>query len=1141
MILKVEEIEKRGQKAAELAQQLYQASLEEMTPAEKKERTKLHLLIQEPNSMAFIRELTDRAFRSHNTWKVAKTVRNLLQRYGEPKGISWVEKLYFKLFYQLSPFFAPLLVPPLKVFAKAQAERVILPGERGPLKHHLEKRKKEGVRVNLNRLGEAILGEEDATDRLETYLQDLKDPEIDYISVKLTTLYSQVSVLDFDKTISILEKPLRALYRVALDKGKFVNLDMEEWRDVELTKKLFIDILNEEEFRNLEAGIVLQSYLPTALSDLEELIEFAKNRKGAPIKIRLVKGANLGMETIESSKKGWPLAAYDNKTEVDANFIVLLEKALQKEHAPYLKIGVGSHNLFTIAYALLLRKERGLEQMVSFEMLEGMNEPVRRVVQKMAGDMLLYCPVAKKEDFHTAFAYLIRRLDENTGDQHFLRTYFEENGLEVEKERFFESLKKIPTLKIGSFRTKPVPTATDRFENVPDTDFTLEKNRDWIVQHLEAFLKEGPRDVPSLIGGKIIEDERDRLPRVDPSFPSLTLYHVVLATAADGERAVQIVKQAQKEWSLVPFEEKADKIKNVANLLRKRRGELIAAIVADGAKTVQEADGEISEAIDFAEYYIQTAREWNVKDQTPKGVVLVASPWNFPLSIPSGGIIAALLAGNGVVFKPSLETPLVGWRLAQVFWEAGVPKDLLAFVVGLDETLGTSLIQNREVNMVVLTGATQTARHMASLRPGLDLAAETGGKNSLIVTALADRDAAVRDIVASAFSHSGQKCSALSLLILEEEVYRDPQFRKQLVDAARSLKVGSPWSFSTKVPPLITSPSEHLKRALTSLDEGEEWLLKPERDQENPNLFSPGIKIGVKEGSYSHQTELFGPLLSVMKAKNLDHAITIANGTPYGLTAGLHTLDEEEKTRWIKQIRAGNLYINRPITGAIVRRQPFGGCKASHYGIGSKAGGPNYISLFFHWNDKEDRQEPKGSVKKWLPLKDSLPSIDQSLFESSIKSYQYWWESHYSQMVDPSQVKGEENLFGYVPHQLMVVRVEDGDRLVDPFRFLALCQMAGVRVELSVAPERKETLASFSVKEIYVETQEQFIQRMGKGSPRRVRLFSPAGEDLLKNLAKTGSFLVSGPVPQSGKAAFLSVLREVAISSETHRYGSIMK
>ncbi len=414
----------------------------------------------------------------------------------------------------------------------------------------------------------------------------------------------------------------------------------------------------------------------------------------------------------------------------------------------------------------------------------------------------------------------------------------------------------------------------------------------------------------------------------------------------------------------------------------------------------------------------------------------------------------------------------MGWRLAQVFWEAGIPKNLLAFVVGLDETLGTSLIQNREVNMVVLTGATQTARHMASLRPGLDLAAETGGKNSLIVTALADRDAAVRDIVASAFSHSGQKCSALSLLILEEEVYRDPQFRKQLVDAARSLKVGSPWSFSTKVPPLITTPSEHLKRALTSLDEGEEWLLKPERDQENPNLFSPGIKIGVKEGSYSHQTELFGPLLSVMKAKNLDHAITIANGTPYGLTAGLHTLDEEEKNRWTKQIRAGNLYINRPITGAIVRRQPFGGCKASHYGMGSKAGGPNYISLFFHWNDKEDQQEPKGSVKKWLPLKDSLPSNDQPLFDSSIKSYQHWWESHYSQMVDPSQVKGEENLFGYVPHHLMVVRVENEDRLVDPFRFLTLCQMAGVRVELSVAPERKEALTPFAVREVYIESKD---------------------------------------------------------------------
>lgn len=1020
---------------------------------------------------------------------------------------------------------------------------MILPGERGALRAHLEKRKKEGVAINLNRLGEAILGEEEAQDRLETYLQDLKEPEINYISVKLSALYSQVNALDFDKTLASLETPLRALYRAALERGKFINLDMEEWRDVELTKKLFIRLLNEEEFKELSAGIVLQSYLPTAQKDLEELIAFAKERQGAPIKIRLVKGANLGMETLEASKRGWPLATYDNKTDVDTNFIALLEKALQKEHASYLKIGIGSHNLFTIAYAVLLRKERGLEEMVSFEMLEGMNEPVRRIVQAIAGGILLYCPVANKEDFHTAFSYLIRRLDENTGDDHFLKTFFEEKGLEGEKSRFLESLKRITDLKTGSNRIQnrfdiPLQPKSEKFENEADTDFTLSQNREWIVNHLELFLKEGGRDIPSLIGGKIIEEERDRLPRFDPSFPGLPLYNVMLATAADGERAVQVVKKAQKEWQKLPFEERAAKIRRVAQILRARRGELIAAMVADGGKTVQEADGEISEAIDFGEYYLQRAREWNVESQTPKGVVLVASPWNFPLSIPSGGIFASLIAGNGVIFKPSLETPLVGWRLAHAFWEAGIPKELLAFVVGLDETLGSSLIQNTDVNLVVLTGATDTARHMVNLRPGIDLAAETGGKNSLIVTALADRDLAVRDIIASAFSHAGQKCSALSLLILEEEVYRDANFRKQLIDATRSLKSGSPWSLSTNVPPLISSPSEHLKRALTSLDEGEEWLVKPERDGENPNLFSPGIKIGVKEGSYSHQTELFGPLLSVMRAKNLDHAIAIANGTPYGLTAGLHSLDDEEKKRWIKQIRAGNLYINRPITGAIVGRQPFGGCKASHYGIGSKAGGPNYISLFFHWQDKPDTLFSEAD-KKWNGLKNLLPNEDKGLFDQSLTSYQREWESHFSKMVDPSKVLGEDNLFGYLPHHLMVVRVESGDRLVDPLRFMALCQMAGVPIELSVTPDKKEIFSKISVRELYVESEEQFTQRMGKGSSRRLRTFSSPAEPLLKSLAKTGSFLVSGQVPASGRAAFLPVLREVSISSETHRYGHL--
>jgi len=1137
--------EERGELSAKIAEKLYQASMKGMSRREKREMKKLHLLIKEPNDMAFVRELTDRAFRSKNPWKIARAIRSLIQKYGVPQGISFIEKLFFKFFYRTSSLFAPLLVPPLKGFAKAQADRVILPGEKGALKTHLERRKKEGVSINLNRLGEAILGEEEAQDRLETYLQDLKEPEINYVSVKLSTLYSQVNVLDFEKTLASLEKPLRELYRLALEKGKFINLDMEEWRDVELTKKLFIRLLSEEEFRNLSAGIVIQSYLPTAQKDLEDLIAFAKQRQGAPIKIRLVKGANLGMERIEASKREWPLATYDDKTDVDANFIHLLELALRKENARYVRVGIGSHNLYTIAYALVLRKERGIEEMVSFEMLEGMNEPVRRVVQSIAGGMLLYCPVAKKEDFHTAFAYLIRRLDENTGENHFLKTFFEEKGLDEERERFFESLRRVDKIKKGSNRTQnrfdvPVIPSADHFENEADTDFTLPQNREWIVNHLELFLKEGGRDIPSLIGGKIIQEERDRLPRFDPSFPGLPLYNVMLATASDGERAVQAVKKAQQEWIQIPFEERALKIRRAVQALRAKRGELIAAMVADGGKTVLEADGEISEAIDFGEYYLHTAREWNVEAQEPKGVVLVASPWNFPISIPAGGIFAALIAGNGVVFKPSLETPLVGWRLALAFWEAGIPKELLAFVVGLDETLGSSLVQNPDVSMVVLTGATDTARHLVNLRPGLDLAAETGGKNSLIVTAMADRDLAVRDIIASAFSHTGQKCSALSLLILEEEVYRDQKFRRQLVDAARSLKVGSPWNLATKVPPLIGSPSEHLKRSLTSLDEGEEWILKPKRDNENLHLFSPGIKIGVKEGSHSHQTELFGPVLSVMRAKNLDHAIAIANGTPYGLTAGLHSLDEEEQRKWTKQIRAGNLYINKPTTGAIVRRQPFGGCKASQYGLGSKAGGPNYISLFFRWQDKGEALEERElseQMKSWL----TLPVEDEKAFEESLKSYQYWWNTHFSQCEDPSNVLGEENLFGYVPHSLMVVRVESSDRLIDAFRFLALCQLAGTPVELSVSPDRKDLFSKIPVRQLYVENEEAFIQRMGKGASRRLRIFGQPTEPLLKSLAKTTSFFVSGPVPVSGRAAFLPVLREVAISSETHRYGHLDK
>lgn len=275
-----------------------------------------------------------------------------------------------------------------------------------------------------------------------------------------------------------------------------------------------------------------------------------------------------------------------------------------------------------------------------------------------------------------------------------------------------------------------------------------------------------------------------------------------------------------------------------------------------------------------------------------KGVVVVVSPWNFPIAIPCGGVAAALAAGNTVILKPASDTVLVGWELCQCFWRAGVSKKALQFVPCSGGKEGRELVNHPKVSSVILTGGTETALAMLSANPRLNLYAETGGKDATIVTAVSDRDQAIKHILHSSFSHAGQKCSATSLLLLQDEVYDDPEFRRALCEATQSLKVGSAWELDTKMGPLIRPPGGDLDTALKVLEPGEEWALMPQPVEGNPNLWTPGIKYGVRPGSYTHITEFFGPVLAVMRFAKLSEAVSLVNQTGYGLTSGLERLDE---------------------------------------------------------------------------------------------------------------------------------------------------------------------------------------------------------------------------------------------------------
>ena len=1165
--------EVRKKKAIELARYMLQEANRVQTRKDKAQQAQLARMMQDPQGKAFTTEMTDQGFRSQQTQRVANQMNHLLDNYGVPSYVSAWKKLELSAFRTLSPLLHKVLVPLATSALRKETAAVILPGEPAALSYHMHKRRRQGVRLNLNHLGEAILGEEEAARRLRVYLEDLTRDDIEYVSIKISTIYSQIHLLGWRKTLEVVKERLRQLYTACLHHTfvradgtrvpKFVNLDMEEYRDLHLTKELFQEVLQEPAFHSLSAGIVLQAYLPDSYELQQQLTQWALARVakgGAPIKIRIVKGANLAMEQVEASLRGWPQAPYRQKMEVDANYKRMVEYACDARHTKAVHTGVASHNLFDIAYAMLLRAENRVEAAVSFEMLEGMAEPLRNVVQQLTGSILLYCPVAKQEDFQSAVAYLIRRLDENTGPENFLRHAF---GLmpqtpawdqqQAQFEAAFAQREEVSAEPRRS-QNRLLPPALrgfqDAFENEPDTDFSLPQNRLWAQNIMVQFQNQTFAPIPLVIDGQEIHQEVPQGAGTDPSCPQHTAYTYSLATWSQVDRALQTAKIKEKVWGQVSTKERNQMLTAVANNLRLHRGELCGVMMRDGGKTFLEADPEVSEAIDFADYYRTNPEElFAQKDLQfkPKGTVLVAPPWNFPISIPAGGILAALATGNCVIFKPAPETVLCGWLLANLFWEAGVPKDVLQFINCVDDPVGSQLVADPRVSALILTGATSTARLFKRLNAKVDLYAETGGKNAMIITALSDRDLAIKDLVQSAFGHAGQKCSATSLAILEAEVYDDPWFQRQLQDAVRSLKVGSVWDPATKVNPLIRPPGKELLRGLTTLEPGEHWLVQPQCDANNPNLWSPGVKWGVQPGGFTHQTELFGPVLGVMRAENLAHAIELANGTPYGLTTGLHSLDSREQALWKKHIVAGNCYINRTTTGAIVQRQPFGGCKASSFGTGAKAGGPNYLVQLLHVVQKSLPAVDESAhelLKQFAPAATVLPEDEHSLWRASLQSYAYFG-SQFHHDTDPAQIVGQDNLFGYRPFQDVVYRIQLQDSLLDMLRIFAAAYAAACPLQVSYNPAdvhgflEEEWLQQLGSFRIVQETEQQFCNRVRTQGFSRIRLASPAKEALYQAASHSASTLITAPVLANGRIELLYYVREVSFSIDYHRYGNL--
>ena len=834
----------------------------------------------------------------------------------------------------------------------------------------------------LDLLGEATVTEAEADHVQKQYLELIaglthdvnrlpEEPDIDRddrgpiprvnVSIKLSALFSQFDPIDPAGTSRSVLKRLRPILRLAKETGAFVNFDMEQYAFKDATLHIFREVLSEPEFRDWpHVGIAIQAYLRDTEADLATLRDWARER-GTPVWVRLVKGAYWDYETVIAAQQGWPVPVWTRKWESDACYERCTDFLL--ENVDWLVPAFGSHNVRSLAHALASAELRGVpKRRFEIQMLYGMADPIKEAIQSLGYRVRIYTPYG---ELLPGMAYLVRRLLENSSNDSFLRASFAEGIPEEELLMNPVDVGARITTTNGTPKPQGRPTVSlPPFCNEPLKDFSREETRTAMREALAEVHAQFGKTYPLVINGDALESS-DTIASLNPSNTSEVVGRAVAATKEQATVAIEAASAAFEAWRRTPVSERAALLRGVAEQFRQRRFELSAWIVYESGKPWREADADVAEAIDFCEYYATEMQrlanpqrrdvpgEENAYFYEPRGVAVVIAPWNFPLAILTGMATAALVAGNTVILKPAEQSSVIAAKLMECLEAAGVPKGVVHFLPGRGEEIGPTLVQHPKVALIAFTGSLKVGlaiNEQASRTPGGQMhvkrvIAEMGGKNAIIVDSDADLDEAVRGVIDSAFGYAGQKCSAGSRAIVLEPIY--DHFLARLIEAARSLTVAPADDPGCAVGPVIDA--EARDRILAAIAKGKgEARLAFAADigtlAETGCFVGPHIFAEVPETSSLAQEEIFGPVLAVLKAKDLDDALGIANGTPYALTGGVYSRSPVHLDRVKQEFRVGNLYVNRKCTGALVDRQPFGGFNLS--GIGSKAGGPDYLLQF---------------------------------------------------------------------------------------------------------------------------------------------------------------------------------------------------
>ncbi len=872
---------------------------------------------------------------------------------------------------------AGLMAKTIRSNIEGMAKQFIIGENTSDAMKNLKKIRKDGFAFTVDILGEATVSEIESEAYLNQYMELLaalkkehsswpalgvgeRDwghaPKVN-ISVKPTALFSQASPKDFEGSVRGIQDRLATILRKVKEMNGFMRIDMEQYKFKDITLEVYRRLRSSEEFRDYpHLGIVLQAYLKDTDQDLAELLAWARAEK-LPISIRLVKGAYWDYETVIAKQNGWDIPVWTVKADSDAAYERQARVILENHDICH--FGCASHNIRTIAAVMETAKELNVpEERYEFQVLYGMAEPVRKGLLNVAKRVRLYAPYG---DLLPGMAYLVRRLLENTANESFLRQSFAE---EAEVDRLLEN----PVQTAEREKACRVPKAEaeakglPRFENEPFADFTKESVRKAFIDAVAQVRSQLGREYPLIIGGKEVRTS-DTLPSVNPANPSEVIGTICQASTKEIDLAIEAAKKAAPAWKALSPEERAGFLVKAAEIARKEIFTLSAWQTLEVGKQYDQAQADVAEAIDFLEYYARemirlgkpqrmgrAPGEMSQLIYQPKGIAAVIAPWNFPLAISCGMSAAAIVAGNPVLYKPAGPSSVVGFTLSEIFRKAGLPDGVFNYVPGRGSVMGDYLVEHPDISLIAFTGSMEVGHRIINkasvVHPGQKqikkVIAELGGKNAIIIDDDADLDEAIREVLHSAFAFQGQKCSACSRVIVVEPIYA--KFIERLVEGARSLAVGPAEDPTYFMGPVVDDKAQANVLKYIEIAKSEGKLLVSSSAPSSGYYVPLTIVEGITPEHRIAQEEVFGPLLSVMKVKNFDQAIEWANSTRYSLTGAVFSRSPRHLDRARAEFNVGNLYLNRGSTGALVERHPFGGFNMS--GIGSKAGGPDYLLQF---------------------------------------------------------------------------------------------------------------------------------------------------------------------------------------------------